>query len=79
MFPFYEIAVVGPDAALRLAEIHSGYLPQAVVTATTKESDLPLFKDRYIPDKTHIFVCRDKVCKLPVEEVKDAKAIYHNQ
>ncbi len=76
--PFYEIAVVGPDAASTLSQIQSEYLPQALVTATTKESDLPLFRERYIKDKTHIFVCRDNVCQLPVENLQDAKAIYHH-
>jgi len=76
--PFYEIAVVGPEAKIILSQIHSEYLPQAVVSATTKESNLPLFQDRFIKDKTHIFVCRDNVCQLPVEKLQDAKAIYHH-
>ena len=77
--PHYEIAVVGPDAAKVLTQIQSQYLPQAVVAATSKESNLHLFKGRYTKDKTHIFVCRDNVCQLPVEDLKDAKAIYNHQ
>ncbi|MDX2431374.1 MAG: thioredoxin domain-containing protein [Bacteroides sp.] len=79
LHPFYEVAIVGPDAAAVLSEMQSDYLPQIVVAASTRESDLPLFKGRYTKDKTHIFVCRDNVCQLPVEDLKDAKAIYHNQ
>jgi len=79
IYPFYEIAVVGPDASKILTEIQSEYLPQVVVAASTRDSELLLFKGRYTKDKTHIFVCRDNVCQLPVEDLKDAKAIYHNQ
>ncbi|MFO7668115.1 MAG: thioredoxin domain-containing protein [Bacteroidales bacterium] len=79
LHPFYEVAVVGPDAASILARIQSEYLPQVVVAASTGESDLPLFKGRYTKDKTLIFVCRDNVCQLPVENLKDAKAIYNHQ
>lgn len=77
LHPFYELAVVGPDAALMLAQIQKDYLPHVVVAASNKESDLPLFKGRYMKDKTHIFVCRDNVCQLPVEELQDAKTIYN--
>jgi len=79
LHPYYEVAVVGPQARERLAEIHSEYLPQVVIAASTGESDLPLFKGRFMKDKTHIFICRDNVCQLPVEDLKDAKAIYHHQ
>jgi len=79
LHPFYEIAVVGPGAEALLHEIQSEYLPHVVVAATTRESNLPLFKGRYQKEKTHIFVCRDNACLLPVEELNDAKSIYNHQ
>lgn len=79
LYPFYEVAVLGPDAGTVLSRIQSEYLPQVVVSASPRESDLPLFKGRYKKDKTHIFVCRDNVCQLPLEDLQDAKAIYHHQ
>ena len=75
--PFYEIAVVGPDAANILSQLQQEYLPQGVMAGTTTESDLPLFKGRFQKDKTRIFVCQGNVCQLPVEDPDDAKAIYH--
>jgi uncharacterized protein YyaL (SSP411 family) len=74
--PYYEIAVSGPDAQAGLAEITRDYLPQALVAGSRQASELPLFKGRFTPEKTHIFVCRDQACELPVEHVSDAKAIY---
>jgi uncharacterized protein YyaL (SSP411 family) len=75
--PFYEIAVVGPDAPRILKQLSEEYLPQAVIAASISENDLPLFKGRYRKDRTLIFVCRDNVCQLPLEDPEDAKAIYH--
>jgi uncharacterized protein YyaL (SSP411 family) len=77
--PFFEIAVVGPDAPDILRQIQEEYLPHALVAASLREQDLPLLKGRYTKDKTHIFVCRDNVCQLPLEDLNDAKAIYHHR
>jgi uncharacterized protein YyaL (SSP411 family) len=75
--PFYEIAVAGPDAKGVVANISKDYLPNAIMAGTITESELSIFRDRFRKDKTHIFVCRDNVCQLPVEDPEDAKAIYN--
>jgi len=75
--PYYEIAVVGPNAASVIEELSIEYLPNAILVGSGSESDLPLFMDRFENGKTRIFVCRDNVCQLPVEDPEDAKAIYH--
>lgn len=76
LHPFYEIAVSGPEAEARLREISREYLPQSLMAGSEGESSLPLFTGRFSKGKTHIFVCRDQVCELPVEKLSDAKAIY---
>jgi uncharacterized protein YyaL (SSP411 family) len=77
--PFYEIAVVGPYAATLLGMLTGDYLPQGMVVGSTKASTLPLFQDRFESDKTKIFVCRNNVCQLPVEDPEDAKRIYRGK
>ena len=77
--PYYEVAVVGPEAAEIIRRLSAAYIPQVVLAGTTGESDLPLFRDRYQKDKTYIFVCSNNVCQLPVEDPEDAEAIYHHQ
>jgi uncharacterized protein YyaL (SSP411 family) len=76
LYPFYEIAVVGPAAGSVLGMLTCEYLPQGIVVGSTSVSPLPLFQDRFPNDKTKIFVCRDNVCQLPVEDPRDAKRIY---
>ena len=39
---------------------------------SNKSSDLPLIKDRYVKDKTLIYVCKDKVCLKPSETPSEA-------
>jgi uncharacterized protein YyaL (SSP411 family) len=75
--PFYEITVVGLKATRFVEELSKDYLPQTIIAGSVRESDLPLFRDRFQKDKTHIFVCRDNVCQLPLEDPEDAKAIYN--
>jgi uncharacterized protein YyaL (SSP411 family) len=77
--PFYEIVVVGPSARSKLGFITTEYLPHALVVGSTSPSTLPLFQNRFEGERTSIFVCRDNVCQLPVEEPEEAKKIYHIQ
>ena len=77
--PFYEIVVVGPSAKSKLGLLTTEYFPHALVVGSTGASSLPLFQNRFEGDLTRIFVCRDNVCQLPVEEPEEAKKIYHIQ
>jgi len=73
--PFYEIVVVGPSAKSKLELLTSEYLPHALLVGSTSVSDLPLFQNRFDGDLTRIFVCRDNVCQLPVENPEKAKGL----
>jgi uncharacterized protein YyaL (SSP411 family) len=44
----------------------------ALVAGSEKESPMPLLKNRVIENKSLIYVCRNRVCKLPVKTVKEA-------
>ncbi len=69
----YEIVVVGENAEDIVKEINKKYLPNTLVTYTVnKNDDISLFKNRYVDDKTLIYICENKACKTPVETVVDA-------
>ena len=36
------------------------------------ENELPLLKNRFVKEKTLIYVCVNKTCKMPVSEVNKA-------
>jgi hypothetical protein len=71
-FPFYEIAVVGPEHSEKRAALQAEYLPQALFLGGEEENDLPMLKGKRVAGKTMIYVCLDKLCKLPVEEPSKA-------
>jgi len=68
----YEIAIVGPDAANLRNQIMTNYLPNAMLLGGTTEGKLELLKDKLQEGETYIYVCQNKSCKLPVDEVDKA-------
>jgi uncharacterized protein YyaL (SSP411 family) len=75
--PYYEVVVVGPSADSVIKKLSNEYLPHAILVGSSTGGDLPLLTNRFETGKTRIFVCRDNVCQLPVEDPADAKRIYH--
>jgi len=48
------------------------HLPNTLIVGSGTESELPLFEDRYVDGETYIYVCQNRVCKLPVTTVDAA-------
>ena len=70
-YGYVEIAVTGPDANTQSHLLQSRYLPTAMFMGGQSEN-LPLLQFKVIPGETIIYVCRDKVCELPVTDAKRA-------
>ena len=69
--PYYEVAITGENCQEKVTEINQLYLPNKVLMGAKTESQLPLLKDKFLGTTT-IFVCVNKSCQLPVEEVSEA-------
>lgn len=73
--PTFEIAISGKDLKENAQIIHSQYIPNKVIVGTERRSSLPLLEMREAkPDKTMIYVCKNKTCLLPVSTVTEALA-----
>ena len=72
VFPYYEIAITGPEAGQRRAEFGAHYLPNRMFLGTSAASTLPLLEGKLMGNSTTIFVCENKVCRLPVASVDEA-------
>lgn len=70
VFGVYEIAIVGLQSEEKRKEFEQKYLPNKIILGGTKGT-LPLLQDK-IGGKNSIFVCKDKTCQLPVDEVAEA-------
>jgi len=68
----FEIAIVGEDAIDLRNQIAKAYLGNSIILGSTKDENLALLKDKLQDDRTMIYVCQNKVCKLPVEDAKAA-------
>jgi uncharacterized protein YyaL (SSP411 family) len=71
LFQPYEVAIMGDDHVLQSTQLMKSYLPDVFLMGG-KNENLPLLENKYVADKTIIYVCRNKVCKLPVMEVQKA-------
>lgn len=69
---FYEVVVVGANAAEMVKELNTNYLPNIIIAGSKGEKDGSLFENRYVPDETLIYICENNTCKLPVKETKIA-------
>jgi len=72
VFPPNEIAIVGKDWKEKSAHFYKIYFPGNIYSGGESEDSLSLLKDKLIPGKTMIYVCRNKACGMPVEEVDEA-------
>ncbi len=70
--PYYEVVINGKDAIAKAKELHQNYLPNIILCGSTTESSLPLLENRFYEDKTFIYVCVNRACKLPTESVEKA-------
>jgi uncharacterized protein len=69
---YYEVAISGKDAKLKIRELENYYLPNILVGGATKKSKIPLMESRFVQDETYIYVCVEGACKLPETEVLKA-------
>jgi uncharacterized protein YyaL (SSP411 family) len=65
--PFYEMAIVGPDAGNFLQELQSEFRPNILWASSKTDAETPILQGRFKNGKTLIYVCREGTCKLPVE------------
>lgn len=65
----YEVAIMGKDADKKNLMLQRHYLPACLYMGETDEENLPLLENKLPDDRTLIYVCTNRTCKLPVEEV----------
>ena len=68
----YEVAIVGKGYESKKKEFEQHYLPNVFLSGGRNEGSLEILKDRLVDGKTTIYVCKEKMCKMPVVEVSDA-------
>ena len=70
--PPYEVAILGSDFERIRKEFNKHYLPNVFLSGGHEEGRLSLLNGKLVDGQTTIYVCRNKTCKLPVTDVKEA-------
>ena len=69
---YYEVAIIGENSIDQVKKINLKYIPNKLIIGSKSENNLPLLKNRYVEGKTLIYVCVNKVCKMPTESLEEA-------
>lgn len=77
---FYQIIVCGTESQSWVQKLHVMYIPNATITHIKVKSQIPLLADKKISEQTLIYICKDKVCQLPVGSIEEAlKSVISNR
>jgi uncharacterized protein YyaL (SSP411 family) len=67
----YEVVVIGNNARNEKQKIESLFLPNVMLAGSEEASDLPLLRNRYVPNQTTFYLCKNRSCKIPVTTVEE--------
>ena len=67
-----EIIIAGVNAKDYYTQISKEYLPNSLLSYFNSDSKLSIHQGRLIDQKTLIYVCQNKSCKLPTENIEEA-------
>jgi uncharacterized protein YyaL (SSP411 family) len=71
----FEVAIVGDNSIEFRNELNTHFLPNSLIIGSKYTSNLPLLRDKSNAHQTQIFICKNKVCGLPINNLKEALAI----
>ncbi len=69
--PVYEVAIVGDNYEMIRKELDKHYLPHILLLGGKNEGSLELLKNKLVEDKTLIYVCVNKNCRMPVKTIDE--------
>ena len=68
----YEVAIIGNNWKEKLQNLQRNFLPDVIYYGGENEGSLSLLKNKLIEGKTMIYVCKNKTCGMPVQQVEQA-------
>ncbi len=67
-----ELVIIGAEANSFYSELPKKDLQKFTIAISQKGSDLPIFANRFIRDKTLVYLCRNQTCLKPLETIESA-------
>ena len=68
----FEVAILGEECLHLRQVLDELYLPFTLLSGRKEPGNLKLLQNKGVAGSTMIYVCRNKVCKLPVKTVPEA-------
>jgi len=72
VYPPFEIAIVGDNWEEIRNELDRNFLPDAILLGGKDEGTLSLLEFKLQKGYTTVYVCQNKICKMPVETADEA-------
>ena len=72
VYPFYTVVFTGEDSQSLSTELTKYHFPNIIKAGSLEGSEMKIFYDRFVQNKTKIYVCTGNECKLPVETIEEA-------
>jgi len=76
--PSIDVVVSGKLAEDYVQQLQQTYHPGVLFAGSINESSLPILSDRFKQNQTQIYICRDKVCSEPVQNIQDARQMIYS-
>jgi uncharacterized protein YyaL (SSP411 family) len=66
-----ELALCGTTANEAVKEVNRQYLPHVIVAGSTAESVVPFLQNRFVKNSLMFYVCQNKACNLPSQNLEE--------
>ena len=74
----FEVTIVGKDFERLRSELDDKFLPNVLLFGGSDEGTLEAVQGKFIEGETMIYVCKNKVCKMPTTKVNEALELLGN-
>lgn len=66
-----ELSIIGPEAQNIIAELHQKFQAHTLILGAVQDSQIPYFKNKYKPDSTLFYYCKNKSCQAPTTSLPE--------
>lgn len=64
-----ELAVCGANSLQQVQEINQKYLPHLMIAGTSRDSNLPFLKNRFLKNESLFYLCQNNTCGAPIKNI----------
>ena len=68
----FEVAILGKKCMEFNKKLQEQFFPDVILTGGKEEGKLALLQHKLMKNQTSIYICKDKTCRLPMNDVDEA-------